>query len=84
MSMDGIRIRFQAQGDVFSVHIVQTESGVQFTSLLSVGYLWLFRSELGGRAVKGENPFRLVPRLRVRGAIPPHPNMYSWRDTVPV
>jgi hypothetical protein len=48
-------------------------------SLLSNGYLGIFLRDLGGRGVKLTTHLHLVPKLRIRGAIPPLHHTSSWR-----
>jgi len=49
------------------------------TSLLYNGNRGLFSREKSDWGVKLTTLLHLVPRLRMRGAIPPLPNTFSWR-----
>jgi hypothetical protein len=72
------RIRFPARPGNFSLHHrVQTGSGAHLASYpMGTGAFSLWQS---GRDVKLTTHLHLVPRSRMRGAIPPLPNTSSWR-----
>jgi hypothetical protein len=50
--------------------------------LLSSGYRRLFSQGQSGRGVKLTTHLHLVPRLLMRGAVPPLPQTYSWRGAL--
>jgi len=51
----------------------------QFIRKLVTGWQGLFLWGESGRGVKLTTHLLQVPRLRMRGAIPPSPNTFSWR-----
>jgi hypothetical protein len=71
----------QGQGDSLLRHSVQTGSGAH-TASCTVGTGDSFSGGKVARGVKLTTHFYPLPRIRLRGAIPPLPSTSSWRNVL--
>jgi len=72
-------VRTLADGKRFFSYPERPDRLWSSSSLLYNGHRGVFHSWVSGWSVRLTTHLRIVPRLRISTAIPPHPCMSSWR-----